>query len=256
MNKWAIVFGGSTGIGFACVKELINKNYNTFIVHRDGKILTKEFYDNINDLKKNKNNEIKTLNTNIFTEEGRKEVIEFLDTLPKKSVKVYLHSIASGSIGYLFSEKKLSYTDLLNTIEMMGTNFYYWAHEIFERDLFMEGAHIMAFTSEGSRRVLKGYAAVGAAKAVLETLCRYMAVELAKNKIFVNLLCPGVTNTKAIKVFPEVEKLIEQVNSKNPFERLTTPEDVAKLFITIIESDINWLSGEVIHIDGGEQNVF
>lgn len=256
-NSWVIVLGGSSGMGLASAKKLAQKGYNLYLIHRDGRIGTKSFLEDIEKWK-TQEIEIKTLNANANTQEGKEQIKHDLEQLPKQSVKIFIHSIADGHIKPIFSdeEKSLSEEDLLYTVNSMGISFVTWSQWLFQHNLFAEKAKIFGFTSEGSRRVLPHYAAVGTAKAILETMCKYMAYELAPHHISVNLLCPGVVNTKAIRVFPNPTSFLEQITEKNPNKRLTTPEDVANLLAALSTDEVNWLSGEIIHIDGGENNVF
>ncbi|HOU98661.1 MAG TPA: SDR family oxidoreductase [Bacteroidales bacterium] len=255
-NYWAIILGGSSGMGLASAKMLAQKGYHLFLVHRDGRIGTKSFIDDIEKWKP-VGIQIITLNANANTLDGKEQIKQSLNQLPKNSVKVFLHSVADGHIKPLFGENNsMNEEDLLYTIQSMGISFATWTQWLFNEHLLAPGAQILGFTSDGSHKVIPHYAAVGAAKAVLETLCRYMAVELAPHDISVNLLCPGVVNTKAIRVFPNANEFIEKVSKKNPHQRLTTPDDVAQLIMAIIDANTSWLTGEIIHIDGGEQHVF
>lgn len=255
-NYWAVILGGSRGMGLATAKMLAQKGYNLYLIHRDGRIGTKSFLE---DIEKWKTHDvtIKSLNSNANTAEGKEEIKQALKQLPQHRVKIFIHSVADGHIKPLFDENNvLTEEDLLYTIQSMGISLATWTQWLFNEHLFAPGAQVFSFTSEGSHKVIPQYAAVGAAKAVLETLCRYMAVELAPHRISVNLLCPGVVNTKAIRVFPNANEFVEKVSQKNPHHRLTTPEDVAQLLVAIVEANTPWLTGEIIHIDGGEQHVF
>lgn len=259
MNQkfWAILFGGSSGMGLAIAKKLAIKGYNLFIVHRDGRIGTKRFYEDINSWKPS-DIEIITLNANAIISEGKEQIKQRLKQLPQHSVKIFIHSIADGRIKPIFGdqENSLSEEDMMYSINSMGISFVTWSQWLFYSNLFAEKAKIFGITSEGSRRVFPYYAAVGAAKAVLESMCRYMAYELAPHHISVNVVCPGVVNTKAIRVFPNIDDFIQQVTNKNPNKQLTTPENVAELVTALSGDETHWLNGEVIHIDGGESNVF
>ncbi len=256
-ENWIYILGGSSGIGFACAKALAFKGYNLFLVHRDGRIATKNFLEQINQLKTETSVKIITINATVNTAEGLSQIQEALLSLGIKSIKIFIHSIADGHIKPIFDkENSLSEEDMLYTIKSMGVSFITWSQWLLNNNLFAENAKIFGFTSEGSKKVIQHYAAVGAAKAVLETLCRYMAVELAQYKISVNLLCPGVVNTKAIRVFPNVQNFVEKVIEKNPYKRLTTPEDIANLLVTLSYEDLHWLTGNIINIDGGESHVF
>jgi enoyl-[acyl-carrier protein] reductase I len=255
-NLWAFVLGGSSGMGLACAKALASKGYSLFLAHRDGRIASKPFLEEVEKMK-HEGIEILTMNTNANSPDGKEQCMQALLQLPEKSIKIFIHSIADGHIKPLFDQENfLSEEDMLYTVNSMGLSFVTWSQWLFQHNLLAEKANIFGFTSEGSRRVIPHYAAVGTAKAVLETMCKYMAYELAPHQISVNLLCPGVVNTKAIRVFPNSADFIEQITEKNPYKRLTTPEDVANLLAALSTNDVHWLSGEIIHIDGGESNVF
>ena len=76
------------------------------------------------------------------------------------------------------------------------------------------GGSIVSITSGGSTRVLPDYVVVGASKAALESLTRYLAVELAPKNIAVNAVSPGVVETDILKHFDIVNKeagLIEEI---------------------------------------------
>lgn len=258
LSKWALIFGGSSGLGLACAQALAQKNFDLIIVHRDGRIATKTFTEQVHLWQSQLGVNIRTLNTNINTLDGKEQLQKLLLQLPEQSIKLFIHSIADGHVKPLFSKEteNLSEEDLLYTIHSMGISFASWTQWIFHHQLFAPHARIFSFTSMGSHRTIPHYAAVGAAKAVLETLCRYMAYELAPYGITVNLLCPGVVDTKAIRVFPNIEQFKQEIVKKNPFHRLTTPEDVAKILVQLVEADTNWLTGQIIPIDGGEGNVY
>ncbi|NSW45225.1 MAG: SDR family oxidoreductase [Bacteroidales bacterium] len=253
---WAFILGGSSGMGLASAKALAQKGYNLLIAHRDGRIGTKAFQDDLS-LWKPSNVDVITVNANANTSEGKEQIKQAIRQLPEHSIKIFLHSVADGHIKPLFDQEIfLSEEDLLYTVNSMGLSFVTWSQWLFQNHFFATKAKIFGFTSEGSRRVIPHYAAVGTAKAVLETMCKYMAYELAPHQISVNLLCPGVVNTKAIRVFPNTADFIEQITEKNPYKRLTTPEDVANVLVALSSDETNWLNGETIHIDGGESNVF
>lgn len=253
---WVLILGGSSGMGLACAKALASKGFQLLLVHRDGRIGTKAFHENIESWKPS-DIDVMTVNANANTPDGKEEIKQAIQKLPKHAIKIFIHSIADGHIKPIFnSDQSLSEEDLLYTINSMGLSFVTWSQWLFKNNFFAEKAKIFGLTSEGSRRVIPHYAAVGSAKAVLETMCKYMAYELTPNQISVNLLCPGVVNTKAIRVFPNATEFVQQVTGKNPQKRLTTPENVAQLLAALSSDDTHWLNGEIIHIDGGESNVF
>jgi enoyl-[acyl-carrier protein] reductase III len=88
------------------------------------------------------------------------------------------------------------------------------------------GSSILGISSLGSVRVLENYALVGASKAALEALVRYLAVELAPRGIRVNAVSAGVVETGALEHFPNKDAMIE-MGKRNPVGRIVTPEDLA-----------------------------
>jgi enoyl-[acyl-carrier protein] reductase III len=112
------------------------------------------------------------------------------------------------------------------------------------------GSSIVAISSLGSERVLDNYTLVGVSKAALETLVRYLAVELAPRGIRVNAVSAGVVETGALEHFPNKEAMLE-MGARNPVGRLVTPEDVAKVVTFLCSPDSDMIRGQIVVIDGG-----
>jgi enoyl-[acyl-carrier protein] reductase III len=116
------------------------------------------------------------------------------------------------------------------------------------------GGKIVAITSPGARRVLPDYVVVGASKAALESITRYLAVELAPYRIAVNAVSPGMVLTEALQHFDTVrsdEHLIEKAIAHTPAGRLVTPEDVAGVVAFLCSPSAEMIRGQVIEVDGG-----
>jgi enoyl-[acyl-carrier protein] reductase III len=115
------------------------------------------------------------------------------------------------------------------------------------------GGRIVAISSPGSQLVLPDYASVGPSKAALESVMRYLAVELAAEKINVNAISPGIVETDALKHFAALgdTQLIPRIISATPNGRLVTPADIAKVTAFLCSSDADMITGQVITVDGG-----
>lgn len=112
------------------------------------------------------------------------------------------------------------------------------------------GSSILAISSLGSTRVLEDYALVGASKAALEALVRYLAVELAPRGIRVNAVSAGVVETGALEHFPQKEAMLE-LGARNPVGRLVTPEDVAAAVTFLCSPEAEMIRGQTLVVDGG-----
>lgn len=116
------------------------------------------------------------------------------------------------------------------------------------------GGVMVAISSPGAHRVLPDYVVVGASKAALEALVRYLAVELAPKNIVVNGVSPGMVETEALKHFDALrsdDQLIQKAIAMTPAGRLVTPEDVAHLVAFLCSPEASMIRGQIITIDGG-----
>jgi enoyl-[acyl-carrier protein] reductase III len=115
---------------------------------------------------------------------------------------------------------------------------------------------IVTISSPGSTRVLPYYAAIGLSKAVVESLTRYLAVELAPKGIIVNAVSPGLVNTDAVTAFPvDLQATIEYAAGRTPAGRLVTPDDVAQVVAFLCTDAAKMIVGQVLTVDGGYQLV-
>ncbi len=116
------------------------------------------------------------------------------------------------------------------------------------------GGAIVSITSAGSTRVLPDYVAVGASKAAIESLTRYLGVELIGKNIAVNAVSPGVVETDALKHFAAMESkenILERFVAQVPAGRLIQPEEVAEIVGFLCSPAARMIVGQTITVDGG-----
>jgi enoyl-[acyl-carrier protein] reductase III len=115
------------------------------------------------------------------------------------------------------------------------------------------GGHMVAISSPGSQRVLPDYVSVGASKAALEAITRYLAVELAPRNIHVNAVAPGIVLTDALQHFTALSQAdtIPNAIRNTPAGRLVTPEDVAGIVAFLCSPAAAMIVGQILTIDGG-----
>ncbi len=115
------------------------------------------------------------------------------------------------------------------------------------------GGAIVSVSSPGAGRVLPDYVVVGASKAALEALTRYLAVELAPKGIIVNALSPGIVDTEALRHFVALQQdsWLDKVRKEIPVGRMVTPEDVAEVVAFLLTPAARMICGQTIIMDGG-----
>jgi len=113
------------------------------------------------------------------------------------------------------------------------------------------GSSIVAISSLGSMRVLENYVLVGTSKAALESVVRYLAVELAPRGIRANTVSAGVVETGALAHFPNREDMLEMGLERTPAGRLVEPEDVAGAVAFLCSPDAGMIRGHTLIVDGG-----
>jgi enoyl-[acyl-carrier protein] reductase III len=114
-----------------------------------------------------------------------------------------------------------------------------------------EGSSIVAVSSLGSVRVLENYVLVGTSKAALESLVRYLAVELAPRGIRVNAVSAGVVDTEALQHFPNKERMLKDGLERTPAGRLVEPDDLADAVVFLTSPQAKMVCGHTLVVDGG-----
>lgn len=245
-NKVALITGSSRGIGkeiaihFARNGANIVVNYFRNRKAAENVARTIESFGqralivkaNIGDL-----NELKTLFEKINTEFGKLDIL--------------IHNAASGYNRPAMSQRPKGWDWTLN----INARSLLFAAQMAVPLMKKSGSgSIVSISSPGSTRVIPDYIVVGASKAAIETLTRYLAIELAPYHIVVNAISPGLVLTDALKHFDIVKKdehLIAKATRLTPAGRLVTPADIAKVAEFLCSPAAEMIRGQTIVVDGG-----
>ena len=112
------------------------------------------------------------------------------------------------------------------------------------------GSSVVAMSSLGSQRVMANYAFVVVSKAALETLVRYLAVELAPQDIRVNAVSAGLVETGALAYFRTVRRCSSGTRAGRR-RTLVEPVDVAEVVCFLASPAAGMIRGQTVIVDGG-----
>jgi enoyl-[acyl-carrier protein] reductase III len=114
-----------------------------------------------------------------------------------------------------------------------------------------DGSAIVAVSSLGAQRVLENYVLVGTSKAALESLVRYLGVELAPRGIRVNAVSGGLVETGALEHFPNREEMLRAGRERTPAGRMVEPKDIADAVLFLASPQAAMVVGQTLIVDGG-----
>ncbi len=258
---WALILGGSSGFGAASARAFAAAGYDIAAVHLDRAAAMPSVIA-LRDEIVGMGRQAIFHNVNAADDDRRTAVVaDLVDHVGPNGLRVLLHSLAFGSLLPFVpprakpgekQAKGASRKQLEMTMDVMANSLVYWTQDVVNAGLMGEGGRIFAMTAAGSHTAWAGYGPVAAAKSALESYCRQFALELAPRGISTNAILAGVTKTPALDKIPGSDKLIAGAVARNPFGRLTEPEDVARALVLLASQDARWINGNVLRIDGGE----
>src|SRR5829696_8274168 len=262
-ERWALILGGSSGMGEATARALAAAGYNICGIHLDFRAGLQHVEDLKADLGK-AGAEVLYINMNAADDEKRAGALAQLGERFAASrtagrdpyIRVVMHSLAFGSLVPFISDDPKAAVDrkkMEMTQDVMANSLVYWVQDLYRGGFLESGSKIYAMTSEGSSRVVPSYGVVSSAKAALESHIRQLAMELAQSGIGATANCirAGVTITPALLKIPESQVMIDITMNRNPTGRMTTPQDVANAIVALSGDGTGFISGEIIGVDGG-----
>jgi len=257
-KKWALILGASSGFGGASAVALAKEGYHILGVHLDRQVTMPNVQKIIKAIEKTGHKAV-FFNINAADPIKRNDILDEIKerfaTKEHPHVHILIHSLAFGTLKPYISMNPndcISPSQMSMTLDVMAHALVYWTQGLIQRELFSRNGRIFALTSAGSQTVIPSYGAVSAAKAALEAHIRQLAVELGSMGITANAIMAGVTDTPALKKIPGNEMMLKAAKAKSPTGKLTNPEEVAKAIVLLCNENADWISGNVIGVDGGE----
>jgi NAD(P)-dependent dehydrogenase (short-subunit alcohol dehydrogenase family) len=113
---------------------------------------------------------------------------------------------------------------------------------------------VVLFSTVAVQTGMAFHSSIGMAKGAIEGLTRSLAAEWAPT-IRVNAIAPSLTQTPLAEKLLSTPEKIEAGNKRHPLGRVGTPRDLAAMAAFLLSEDASWITGQILHIDGGIGNL-
>jgi NAD(P)-dependent dehydrogenase (short-subunit alcohol dehydrogenase family) len=239
-ERWVLVTGGSRGIGRAVVEDLARRGWNVAIAHLRDTASAMNVAARVEEW--GSQAIVHTGNLGDAEECGR--LVERL-TSEVGRLDGLVHCAGLGALSPALDARPGRWRVAWDTHVGALLELLRQGH-----DLLAPGGAVVAMTSLGARRVMPGYATIAAAKGALETLVRYLSVEMADSDIAINAICGGPVETDSLRSFAFHDE-VEETSRRSVAGRLGRPEDIAPIVAFLLGPDSRWIRGQVVVADGG-----
>ncbi|MBC2037281.1 enoyl-[acyl-carrier-protein] reductase FabL [Listeria booriae] len=243
MNKVALVTGSSRGIGREIALDLAKQGYDIAINFARSRSKAEEVAKEVEAL----GQKAVLVRANVGDVSKLKGMFEEIDEAFGR-LDVLVNNAASGVLRPIM-ELTESHWDW--TMDINAKALLFASQEAAKRMQQNSGGKIVSLSSIGAIRYLENYTTVGVSKAAVESLTRYLAVELAPMGISVNAVSGGLIETDALDHFPNREELLADAISKTPAGRMVAASDLVKAVSFLVSEQADMIRGQTIVVDGG-----
>jgi NAD(P)-dependent dehydrogenase (short-subunit alcohol dehydrogenase family) len=223
--KNILLIGGSYGIGLAIAKQLQNNN-NVFLASRTNAELA-----NLNVTYIPFDASTDTLDTSKLP-----EVIDGLVYLPGS---INLRPFKGLKLETFESDLQINFIGLVKVIQAVLPNL-----------TASNQSSIVLFSSVAASMGMPFHTSVAASKGAIEGFAKALAAEYAP-KIRVNVIAPSLTDTPLADKFLNNDVKKEKSSERHPLKRFGQPEDIAQMATFLLSDNSSWMSGQILHVDGG-----
>ncbi len=240
-NRITLITGGSRGIGRAITLRFAEPKTHLFINFFQNRAAAEKTAEDA----MSHGAQVHLLQADLKDEAQIERMFKEVKRLYGR-LDVLVHNAASGVLRFIVDLTAKHWDWVMNT---NARSLLLCAREA--AALMSEGGKIISLSSIGSDRVIPRYGAIGVSKAALESLTRYLAVELAPRGIVVNAISAGAVATEIWSLVPDGQEILDRMRERTPSGRLLTPEEIAEILFFLASPQAEMIQGQVIVVDGG-----
>ncbi len=242
-GKIALITGSSRGIGRAIALRLADLGASIAVNYVQNEAAAKSTVE----LLKKSGVKAQAFQANVGDPAAIKSLIKNVEQ-NLGTIDILVHNAALGAFKPVH-KLRMNQWDL--SFEINTKAFLLLVQEVLPGMEQKKYGNILTLSSLGSHRFIPNYGAIGPSKAALESLVRYLAVELMPKGIHVNCVSGGLVDTDALKSFPQYEDLKAEVLKRTPGGRIGTADDLARVAAFLTTPDASWICGQTLLVDGG-----
>jgi 3-oxoacyl-[acyl-carrier protein] reductase len=239
-DKVAIITGGANGIGWEAVKVFLREGASVAVADYD-EIVGAEKIESLSDYRER----VAFFKVNVAE---RESVDAMVNAVIGKFGKIDV-LINNAGITRDAMLTKMSIDDFQRVIDINLTGVFHCTQAVVSHMIQQGKGKIINTSSVSGVYGNVGQTNYAAAKSGLIGMTKTWAKELGRKGINVNAVAPGFIATSMVERIPE--KIIEQMKSVIPLQRLGKPEDIANAYLYLASDESNYVNGTVIHVDGG-----
>ncbi|WP_107924332.1 3-oxoacyl-ACP reductase FabG [Lysinibacillus parviboronicapiens] len=235
-NKVAIITGAANGIGYAAAKRFIEEGAHVFIADFDEKVGA-QAADKLG-------NQAYFVQTNVADRESVKSLVA---TVVGQAGRIDI-LVNNAGITHDAMLIKMTEEQFQQVLDVNLSGVFHCTQEVIPHMIAAGHGKIINTSSVSGIYGNVGQTNYAATKAAIIGMTKTWAKELGRKGINVNAVAPGFTETEMVKKMPE--KILEQMRSIVPLQRLGTPRDIANAYLFLASDEASYVHGHTLHVDG------